>query len=199
MDIFNVNKKKCTYCGEEIDANAARCAHCGSLLDVVSDAFKAESGMSVSEPEQVIQEEFVNTQTGDIYTDSQENRPLSNIIDTESNATGPNIGIPENVNSQNAFNPQPANFQGPVKVPAKTSLSNGMKVFLTTICTVVPLLGQIAGLILSIVFMNNQEDEDKRSFGLALLVVSLIFFFLSCISCFVVIIAVTAAQRSGFY
>ena len=58
-----------------------------------------------------------------------------------------------------------------------------MKVFITTICNLVPGIGQLVGVIIAIVFMNTEGDTDKRSFGLALLVSSIVVFVLWSISC----------------
>jgi len=65
-------------------------------------------------------------------------------------------------------------------------LSNGLKVFLTVLFTLVPGIGQLAGIITAIVFMSTEEDSDRRSFGVALLVSNLILFVLACIGCFTV-------------
>lgn len=71
---------------------------------------------------------------------------------------------------------------------SQAPLSNALKVFLTAICVLVPGLGQLAGIIIAIVFMNSEENADKRSFGLALLVASLIVFVLACLlSCLMVV------------
>lgn len=69
--------------------------------------------------------------------------------------------------------------------PRSKGLSNGKKVLLTILCTLIPGFGQLAGIITSIVFINDQ-DNDKRSFGIALLVASLIFFVISCFVLFIV-------------
>lgn len=76
---------------------------------------------------------------------------------------------------------------------AAKPLSNGMKVFLTILSTLVPGFGQLIGVILSIVFMNDQ-DEDKRSFGIALLTASIIFFILSCFFWFIVLLVLFSAR-----
>jgi len=73
-------------------------------------------------------------------------------------------------------------------------LSNGIKVFLTVVATVIPGLGQLAGIIMGIVFMNAENDSDRRSFGVALLIASLIFFLLSCLGCFIALIGASAIQ-----
>jgi len=64
-------------------------------------------------------------------------------------------------------------------------LSNGLKVFLTILFTVLPGIGQLAGIITAIVFMNA-ADKDRKSFGVALLVACLVLFVLVCIGCFVI-------------
>lgn len=66
----------------------------------------------------------------------------------------------------------------------KPALSNGLKVFLTILFTVIPGIGQLAGIITGIVFMSADGDRDRKSFGVALLVACLILFLLSCIGCF---------------
>ena len=55
-------------------------------------------------------------------------------------------------------------------------LSNKTKVFLTTFSSFIPWLGQLVGIIAAIVYMNSEEDDDRRSFGRSLLVASLITF-----------------------
>ncbi|MDP4182139.1 MAG: hypothetical protein Q8942_13745 [Bacillota bacterium] len=74
-------------------------------------------------------------------------------------------------------------------------LSNKMKVLLTTVSAFVPWLGQLIGLIAAIVFMNYEDDEDRKSFGRALLVSSLIVFLItSCLILFVVMALSSISQ-----
>ena len=80
----------------------------------------------------------------------------------------------------------------------KTSLSNGIKVFITVACSIIPVIGQLAGLIIAIVFMNSDGDTDKRSFGFALLIASLIVFVVSSISCCVFYIVLEDMLGTGF-
>jgi len=62
-------------------------------------------------------------------------------------------------------------------------------VFLTVLFTLLPGIGQLAGIITAIVFMNADGDKDRKSFGVALLVACLILFVFACIGCFVISIA----------
>lgn len=81
----------------------------------------------------------------------------------------------------------------------KTPLSNGLKVFLTVLFTVVPGFGQLAGIITGIIFMNSDDDTDRKSFGVALLVASIIMFVLSGIGFFLLILSFYMSQSFEFY
>lgn len=70
----------------------------------------------------------------------------------------------------------------------KAPLNNGLKVFLTILFTILPGIGQVAGIITAIVFMSA-ADNDRKSFGVALLVACLVLFVFSCIGCFILAIA----------
>ena len=117
MSTSDANKRRCSYCGEEISTYSRRCQYCGSLLEPVVDV--------------------------------------------------------------NMYNPPP-------KALGTNALSNGMKVFITAICSIIPGIGQLAGIIISIVFLNAEEDEDRKSFGAALLIASLIVFFVTCVFYFLI-------------
>jgi len=98
--------------------------------------------------------------------------------------------------------PNPVRHRKPLE-PRKPSqgsgngLSNGMKVLLTVIFTIIPGFGQLAGIITAIIFMNSEDDEDKKSFGVAILVASLIMFVLACIGCFIAILAASSMRNIG--
>jgi len=55
-------------------------------------------------------------------------------------------------------------------------LSNGTKVFMVTLSNLLPGIGQLFGVISAIVFINAGEDKDRKSFGAALLISSVIAF-----------------------
>lgn len=85
-------------------------------------------------------------------------------------------------NNVRSMRPTMINTPG-MRAYAKPSVSNAMKVFLTSLCNFVPGLGQLVGAIIAIVFVNSEGDEDKRSFGVALLVNSIIVFVIWAIFC----------------
>ena len=164
---LETEKRKCGYCHENIDFKSRRCPFCGSLLNMKESNQRNESNQ---------------------YTESNQNNQ-DNVIEKpvldNSNTTKENFNFNRVYNYGENLYPS-SGIQEPF--PEK-SLSNGMKVFLTVITSVVPGLGQIIGIIIAIIFMNSEEDFDKRSFGVALLVSSLIIFVVACLSCFVAILA----------
>ncbi|NJD03947.1 MAG: zinc ribbon domain-containing protein [Ruminiclostridium sp.] len=123
-------KKKCSFCGMDIPADAKRCSYCGSLLQVNPDRsiFTYPQGGALPSREEKV----------------------------------PDCG-------RSGMEP----------------LSNGLKVFLTILFAIIPGIGQLAGIITAIVFMNEYDDADRKSFGAALLVASIILFVMTCIVSFV--------------
>jgi len=58
-------------------------------------------------------------------------------------------------------------------------VSNWTKVILSALAVIIPGIGQIIGIIIGLVFVSNDIDADKRSFGAALLTVSVVAFIIS--------------------
>lgn len=123
-----------------------------------------------------------------IENDKEKNESDSSIRDNE--ATIQENEQPVNSSFQKGWYPSQLAHE-------KNQLSNGLKVFLTILSVVVPFLGQLAGIIIAIVYMNTSDDQDKRSFGIALLIASLVFFILSFMAC--VIIGMAAVFINGVY
>lgn len=69
------------------------------------------------------------------------------------------------------------------------SIGNWAKVLLSAMAVFIPGLGQIIGIIIGLVLVSNDTDSDKRSFGAALLTVSVVAFVLS--ACFWFIFALS--------
>ncbi|NLC67589.1 MAG: hypothetical protein GX754_02140 [Clostridiaceae bacterium] len=74
-------------------------------------------------------------------------------------------------------------------------LSNKLKVFLTVLSTIIPGFGQLLGIITAIAFMNSEDDPDRHSFGVALLVASLLMFVLVSLLCFVFILITSKVRH----
>jgi hypothetical protein len=158
LDNACTDRKICGFCGEDIPAASRRCPYCGSVLETVSAELRLDNTDAV--------------------------RPAKN-VESESSIENPACDDASAVSSFHGAKPLYAAPSGAAK---KKSLSNGMKVFLTSICTLVPCLGQLAGIIAAIIFLNSDDDADRRSFGAALLTSSLVVFVVSVISCFFLLI-----------
>lgn len=183
----NNSLKKCMFCGESIPSGAGRCAYCGSILEVTVTQF--------DQPDE--------TQTEMIH---QENVETQHISENQGDAKPENTDTAQGQGTESHTQQQPYRpIQGNVgpnryynqPTGDGNSLSNGMKVFLTILFTVIPGIGQVAGIITAIVFMSS-ADKDRKSFGVAILVSSLIIFVLSCIGCFIISIAASQSFPSMY-
>ena len=200
---YNGNYEKCCYCGEEIDVNTRRCPYCGSLLEIQRNRTKVDPVKSTDSADM----EFNKIEVS-ISQDYHESTPS----ETEDNAKEDSAA---NKNDKYVPNFQLVNYVKPerenaneirksyystvdssksVETGSDKNLSNGMKVFLTVFCTVFPGLGQLVGVIIGAIFVAS-EDPDKRSFGRALLIVSLIFFVISFIAYFMIIVLLSSIGR----
>lgn len=210
LDIQEDIKAKCPFCGAEIEKHATRCENCGSIIDV-----KVEESISFE-----TNEELYTIADQDSEAENPKPNPNpninTNISSNPSSSTNPNPeGVEEaKLNDKPAIQSNTGNpfTQGPfynqstqnkkIMPPPTKALSNGMKVAVTAICCVIPALGQLVGIILSIVYMNASETEsdyeDKRSFGLALLITSVAVLGFSCLICFALIFIGAASQGSIF-
>ncbi len=78
------------------------------------------------------------------------------------------------------------NYNNPQNI---TSLSNWTKVMLTALVVLIPGIGQIVGIIFGLVFIANDRDADRRSYGGALITVSIIAFVISAIFWFMFVLS----------
>jgi hypothetical protein len=158
------SEKKCGFCNESIPRGASRCPYCGSILEVTVDESFTDIGTEQQQQDVAGSEPFT----------SQSEAPKDNPV-----------GGHEPQARQQVQRPYyPGNYQPMQSNSGKAPLSNGLKVFLTVLFTILPGIGQLAGIITAIVFMSAEGDNDRKSFGVALLVASLVMFLLTCIGCF---------------
>lgn len=208
LDNMERNTKKCNFCGEDVEAGSSRCNHCGSLLDANAESFEAKSEEPMAEPLDLGNAQEEEISSGEVSEQKSFETPDSAVNQVQeekradSNGFGPVQG-PRGINGnagyqrempgqQFAYRPNP-NAYGTMPMQRRNPLSNGLKVLLTVVTTVVPGLGQLAGLIIAIIFMNTPETvydyADRRSFGLALLISCIVIFVLTCLGCFVLALA----------
>lgn len=184
MDGIYGGKSKCTFCGEEISYDSRRCPYCGSLLETRAPSFKPDIPVSEGYKMEGSKNILENTT---LVQDSK----FDSVMETASSQKE----VPQ-IKADYSSGNEMRNSGFAAEIPRtgmdRHRLSNGMKVFLTALCTVIPGLGQLIGIIAGIIFMNAEGDEDRKSFGLALLIASLIFFVLSSIFSFVLIIGLFA-------
>lgn len=212
MEFMGSDQRKCSFCGEEIPESQRRCPYCGSLLEARvnenRDIFSTGNPVNIEgvlKPESVSQQ-FSNNNNSSSDAISQSSSPATNFdvrppdvrpSDVKPPDVGPSAVRPLNVRQPyganqtgRPFNSQP-NRNYNVNYTAKPKpLGNGLKVFLTVLAAIVPGIGQLVGVITAIVFMNSDGDSDRRSFGIALLVASLLMFVIACILGFIAAVAI---------
>lgn len=180
---LNATTKSCDYCGETIDFYATRCQYCGSLLKL--SPHDSSNTQNVQDDGQKATDTDATEITGFYQTELMLEQP-------KEKEAGPADHIDEQhvhftSSSNNGYSEYHAGSKAGV-MSGKQQLGNGMKVFLTLLFSFVPGLGQIAGFITAIVLFSS-ENDDKRSFGRALIIASIamfaihfiIFFFLTII------------------
>lgn len=64
-------------------------------------------------------------------------------------------------------------------------MSNWAKVIISALAAIIPGIGQIVGIILGLVFISSDNNADKRSYGAALITVSVVVFIVSALFWFV--------------
>lgn len=195
---FDNQQKKCGFCGESIPAGAGRCPYCGSILEVginsdyrISEDNRTADDVNTANSgnEQTDYSQAANSQSQDTFESNTENGGNhSNNAESNNQAQKPIYKSSEQ-NFNNQYVPYSHSDYGNRK-----QLSNGIKVLLTAIAVGIPGLGQLIGIIAAIIFMNAEGDSDRKSFGVALLVASLIVFVLACIGCFVLAMIGASAQ-----
>jgi hypothetical protein len=68
-------------------------------------------------------------------------------------------------------------------------INNWAKVILTSVACILPGIGQIIGIILGLIFLSSDTNSDKRSFGAALLTISIIAFVIMSVFWFTIFLA----------
>ncbi len=219
MNTINFGEKRCNYCGENIGANARRCPYCGSLAEPETSVVEAkynpapDNSMpdnSVPENEEgvsQVQSELAYSaesplQGKDLTMQETTQEAIHEAIQSPIQETikeSAASGVTENTRayydaswradtSGNFQHAQVQNVNNNIK-----GMSNGLKVFLTVIASVIPGIGQLIGIICGIVFINLDDNRDKKSFGVALLIASIVMFVLNFLFYLILVVAIRSA------
>lgn len=157
-----MNYKKCEHCGEEIHIRSKKCPFCNQLVAEVEEVEETNDIESTNE----------DVKTEDIK-ESEENKEVEqpNIID--GNVNQPMVNFI-------ATDKEPKDYVYKAEVRHSLEytnpISNMVKVFISALCTL-PIIGQLIGTFLG-VFFSTYEDTDRRSFGRALIFLSVFMFVL---------------------
>lgn len=180
MENLEFTTKRCNTCGEESPGDLNYCRYCGSALPFGRAEHKSEETQDLTGNHQFMESlKEESNMTMPISTGDGED---TSVVETK------RIGNLDYIPISNQQRIQTANTSNRT-LTNKNSIPNGMKVLLSVICAVVPGLGQLICLILAIIFINTEGDEDKSSFGIALLVASLVLFVLTFIVFFLIMMA----------
>ena len=178
MNTGNINNMECGFCGEDIEAGSRRCPYCGSLQEVKHDVSRsAQRDLFTAHHNEGLNDRLSNNSEPD---NDDVNTGLDTSLSENMNSNKPVIDNSSKLRPETAAH---ASYEAEGRT---NSISNSVKVLLTILCTVIPGLGQLAGIIISIIFINSDND-DKRSFGTALMIGCLIVFILSFILFFLLL------------
>jgi hypothetical protein len=141
--------KKCEHCGEKLHVRTRKCPFCNSI--VPEDAPVITDDEEINTKEQKDSEKIVTDK------DSETKETIiGNIMDQED--------IKDYV------------YKAEVRHSLEYTkpMSNALKVFITAFATL-PVFGQVIGAFFGVLFLTY-EDNDRKSFGKSLIVLSIIMF-----------------------
>lgn len=176
----NLNSKKCITCNELSPADFNKCQYCGSELIELPDNIYSDMNLKIS----IGRIDENEPRTKDSF---QEDGPRT-YMEEEADQVE-TVMEDEQMKFNDIFGFKSDNHV--IKEEPKTkNISNRKKVFLTIICSIIPGLGQLFCLILSLSYINTEDNEDIKSFGQALFVAALVMFVFSCIISFLIALAI---------
>lgn len=165
----------CRKCGKILDNDEKECPFCGTKVDEIVEL---EPGAITEEKDNIKEDaikEDINEENNYIENYNYTEIPKLDKNNIEDNNVEKNTGEKINIEKNNINN----NIYEDTK-----PLSNWIKVTLSVLIPALPGLGALIGIIASIIFMTN-EDEDRKTFGYALLTYSVIFLILLCACCMI--------------
>lgn len=157
--------KKCEHCGEEIHNRSKKCPFCNQIVAEVVEEPVTETEEVLTENkekevknEETIEETIKEENTNSSFNNSENGKvPFVNYAVTDGE-------------------PKDYVYKAEVRhsLEYTTPMSNALKVFLSAACTF-PVFGQFIGAFIGVFFLTY-EDTDRRSFGKALILLSVLLF-----------------------
>lgn len=156
--------KKCEHCGEEIHIRSQKCPFCNQTVSNVPEEIIRVEDTNANETESKLEENEIKEET------IPQSEDMKNIYNGQTNAVNFVVG--------NNGEPKDYVYKAEVRhsLEYTNPMSNTVKVFVSALCTL-PILGQVIGAFLG-VFFSTYEDTDRRSFGRALILLSIFMFVL---------------------
>ena len=159
--------KKCEHCGEQIHIRSKKCPFCNEIVAEVpvevEENLEAQENIEIEE----YAENKINEQEGASETSTEE----------AFDEFKKNNELKENVNFA-VGNGEPKDYVYKAEVRHSIEyvrpMSNWYKVFISAFCTF-PIFGQLIGSFLGVYYVTN-EDNDRKGFGKALIVLSVVMF-----------------------
>lgn len=151
--------RKCEFCGEQVHIRSKKCPFCNNVL---SDEPKPEAIVSDEEPKNK-DAEFIEDQPKQIVEFNEKTDEEISQNDGEAKFDF-SVGTSE---------PKDYIYKAEVRhsIEYTRPFSNWAKVFIAAFCTI-PIIGQILGAFIG-VFFCTYEEEDRSSFGKALIALSI--------------------------
>lgn len=158
----NMEFKKCEHCGEQIHIRSQKCPFCNQTVEEEPKIEEKSEKMDENKQE-ILENNSGSDKTEEMQEDS-ENKEIND--------------VPPTFDFRVGQEPQDYVYKAEVKhsLEYTSTMSNLTKVFLSAICTI-PLIGQILGTFLGVFFITY-EDSDRKSFGKALIILSITMFLL---------------------
>ena len=179
--------KKCEHCGEQIHIRSKKCPFCNQTVAEVPEEVIKEDEVEKKELDEEVDENVENDEETNKLEDNQLNYNNDFFTPKESTTV-----FWEKTNNSKNFDPSdPARANIPLgpngepkdyiykaevrhSLQYTTPMSNLAKVFIAALCTI-PVMGQLIGVFLG-VFFSTYDEYDKRSFGKALIFLSIFMF-----------------------
>ncbi|MBM7686405.1 MAG: hypothetical protein PWP07_1678 [Epulopiscium sp.] len=165
----------CRECGKIIEDGQKECPYCGTE---VNDTINIENHI----------EDHIENRNVEVKSEKDEEEPIIKIISDEPIIkTTPEE---EPTIKTKHFEESPSvtenKFGSNQKIPEKNTqpLNNWIKVTLSVLISALPGIGSLIGIIAAIIFMTK-EDEDRKTFGYALLTYSIIYLIFICTCCMI--------------